>query len=168
MSFLRHYGAILQASRQGSICLLYLPLQTASQRLLKLMNRPPDIEGICAKVQAIRESHDLVFYTNWMVGFPTEEADDYEQSVALAKELRLEVNVVIPYSDRPGTSAASLLPKVPVETKRARTEHFREDMAAMKADMLIEKCCPLPPHVEEKLVASIVSAELASADDLFD
>ncbi|MHB9036596.1 MAG: radical SAM protein [Armatimonadota bacterium] len=167
-SFLRHYDDIAECCKKGWINLLYIPLQSAAPRLLRLMNRPWDVREVCSRIQDIRECSDTVFYTNWMVGFPTELDDDFELSLDLAKQLCIDVNVVIPYSDRPGTSAAEIEPKVDLATKALRVQRFRQEMAAMKADMLLKQCPTIPSHVRSDLIARIISAELASNDDILD
>jgi len=168
VSFLSHYDTILRASKKRRLSLIYLPLQSGSQRLLRLMNRPQDIQKLRDGITKIRSCSGTVFYTNWMVGFPTETPEDFDETVSLAKHLRLDVNVVIPYSPRPGTAALLLKPEVPVDVKKQRTERFKREMAELKAEMLLGGRTVIPASLRDTLFSRIVSVEVVGNDDLYD
>lgn len=130
--FLKHYETIKKYCLEGKIELLYLPIQSGSNRILKLMNRTYEIsEDLIEKVSYLRNNTDVVFYTNWMVGFNTETEDDFQKTIALAKQLNFQINMSIPYSERPNTPASSMTNKISIlekENRHHRLFHCIKDM----------------------------------------
>jgi threonylcarbamoyladenosine tRNA methylthiotransferase MtaB len=105
----------------------HLPLQHASDRVLRLMRRPYTHEfcrdlvgGIRARLPQASIGTDLI------VGFPSESEDDALASADAIAELPLSYLHVFPYSDRPGTAASAMTPKVPPEVVKARGARMRE------------------------------------------
>jgi len=71
-----------------------------------------------------------------MVGFPGEDENAYMQTRQLLDELPVAYLHVFPYSERPGTAAANLTPKIPEKTKKERAAHLRELGAGKKEAFL--------------------------------
>ncbi|MCX6549485.1 MAG: MiaB/RimO family radical SAM methylthiotransferase [Acidobacteria bacterium] len=105
---------------------VHLPLQHGSDAMLALMRRPYTVSCYNDLVQHIhaRLPHASIG-TDMVVGFPGEREADAETSAVLVDRLPLSYLHVFPYSDRPGTAAAAMHPKVhPREAKR-RAEGLR-------------------------------------------
>ena len=106
---------------------LHLPAQHASNRMLRAMNRPYTIEAFCRLVETIRARQpDAAIGTDLMAGFPGEADDDFARCLDLLDHCPLSYVHVFPYSDRPGTSAAAMRPKVPGAIIRERAETLRD------------------------------------------
>ncbi|WP_081769026.1 radical SAM protein [Herbaspirillum sp. RV1423] len=101
--FLKNAVLLKELSLQGRLELLYVSLQSGSQRILTEMNRGYNINKVTEAYASFRETTDTIFYCNWMVGFPGETEEDFAQTIALVKRLDLHINVAIPFSVRPGT-----------------------------------------------------------------
>jgi tRNA-2-methylthio-N6-dimethylallyladenosine synthase len=100
---------------------IHLPVQSGSNRVLKLMNRGYTRESYMALVAKLRASiPNLVIGTDIIVGFPGETESDFHDSVDLAKQMDWKIGFVAQYSPRPGTAAWRLYPDVlsPQEKKR--------------------------------------------------
>jgi tRNA-2-methylthio-N6-dimethylallyladenosine synthase len=90
---------------------LHLPIQSGSNRVLKLMNRGYTREDYIRVVEKIRAAiPDVVLGTDIIVGFPTETEADFQDSVDLAKQIDWKIGFVARYSPRPGTAASRLYP----------------------------------------------------------
>lgn len=100
---------------------IHLPLQSASNRILNLMNRSYTVEKYKEIVQMIRnEIPEISITTDLIVGFPTETEDDFQQTVKTVEELQFDSAFVFKYSPRKGTKAAELPDDVPKQIKEKR------------------------------------------------
>jgi len=90
---------------------LHLPIQSGSNRILKLMNRGYTREDYLRVVQKIRAKiPNVVIGTDIIVGFPTETDADFQETVDFSKKIDWKIAFVARYSERPGTAAARLYP----------------------------------------------------------
>jgi threonylcarbamoyladenosine tRNA methylthiotransferase MtaB len=112
----------------------HLPLQHASNARLMAMGRPYTIEYYAALVDNIRARipHASIG-SDVIVGFPGETEEDFEQLVTYLGRSPLTHVHVFPYSERPGTAAASMDGQVPGPVIRERGRRVR-DVAARLAD----------------------------------
>ena len=104
----------------------HLPLQNASDRLLRAMRRPYSrgyyqrlVDTIRGRMPHAGIGSDLV------VGFPGETADDFEENLEYLAASPLTYLHVFPYSDRPGTEASGLAAKVDGRSIRERARAIR-------------------------------------------
>jgi len=105
----------------------HLPLQHASDRVLRAMRRPYTIERYAALVNDIRARiPGASIGTDIIVGFPSETGDEFEQLAVYLESSPLTHVHVFPYSDRPGTPASALADKVPGTVVRERARRIRE------------------------------------------
>jgi len=88
---------------------LHIPLQSASDRILKLMNRRYTTSDFKDKLREISSVlKDAAFGLDVIVGFPGETDQDFEEAVSFLKELNFSYLHVFSYSKRPGTAAAKM------------------------------------------------------------
>lgn len=93
---------------------LHLPLQSGSDRTLEKMNRKYTYEAYRALVRRIREAVPAIaLSTDVMVGFPGETDEDFGRTLRAMEEIRFDSAFMFKYSDRDGTAAARMGPKVP-------------------------------------------------------
>ncbi len=114
-------------ARNSNICRhIHLPVQSGSNRILKLMNRKYDRDWYLSRIRMIREVlPDCGITTDVFCGFPSETDDDHQDSLALMKEVRFDFAFMFKYSERPGTYAADHLPDdVDEEVKSARLQEI--------------------------------------------
>ena len=101
---------------------IHLPVQSGSNRILKLMNRKYTREWYLDRVEAIKRIvPDCTITTDIFVGYCSESEADHQQSLELMREVRYDSAFMFKYSERPGTYAARHLPDdVPEEVKIRR------------------------------------------------
>jgi threonylcarbamoyladenosine tRNA methylthiotransferase MtaB len=110
----------------------HLPLQHGADSMLRAMRRPYTTEYYSALVERIvRLMPSASIGSDVIVGFPGETDVQFEESVAVLRRLPLSHLHVFPYSDRPGTDASRIHPKVDGAVIRERSRCVREIGAEM-------------------------------------
>jgi len=85
---------------------VHLPVQSGSDRILKLMNRGYSSSDYLSLINKIRiKIPNVVLGTDIIVGFPTETQKDFQDTVKLVKKANFTIAFVAQYSPRPGTAA---------------------------------------------------------------
>ncbi len=93
---------------------LHLPLQSASDRMLREMGRGYTLSDFERIVSQVRTAHpDISFSTDLIVGYPGETEEDHERNKKAVSELMPDIVNVTKFSSRPGTKAALSGPVVP-------------------------------------------------------
>lgn len=86
---------------------LHLPVQSGSNRILKMMNRKHTREGYFSVVDSIRDARpDLLLSSDFIVGFPGETDEDFSDTLDLVRKVGYGQAYSFKYSSRPGTPAA--------------------------------------------------------------
>ena len=101
---------------------IHLPIQSGSDKVLKLMNRKYTVEWSLSRVKAIRELvPDCGLSTDIFVGYHGETEADHEESLRIMREVGYDSAFMFKYSERPGTYASKHLPDdVPEDVKIRR------------------------------------------------
>ena len=121
----------------------HIPLQSGSDRLLKMMHRGYTREkflGIIAKLRAAKPGIGIT--TDIIVGFPGETEEDFEQTLSLCREVRFDNAYIFKYSPRRDTPAAEMPDQVPQEIREERNHRLLDrvnEIAARKYDTFIGK-----------------------------
>ncbi len=103
---------------------IYLPVQSGSNRVLKLMNRHYTVEWYKELIAYARQRiPGVLFTTDLIVGFPGETEEDFRQTLDLVKEVRFASLFTFIYSKREGTRAALMEDPVP---KAEKSRWFQE------------------------------------------
>lgn len=119
---------------------VHLSLQSGSTLILKRMKRRYDAGEVRRRVGALRDAvPDLVLGADIMVGFPTETDDAFEDTVQMARTLRITHPHIFPYSPRPGTPAARIPRQVPHDLRRSRARRLRAVTRGLRRDLLAER-----------------------------
>ena len=108
---------------------LHLPVQSGSNAVLRRMKRFYTRERYLDVVAQLRDARpDIVLSTDFIVGFPGETDDDFEQTMSLLDEVRFESSFSFKYSPRPGTPALRLVQRaeVPPEVASARLTRLQK------------------------------------------
>lgn len=100
---------------------IHLPVQSGSNRILSEMNRRYTREKYLGLVEDIRAAVDGVeLTTDIIVGFPGETEEDFEETLALVRQVGFSAAYTFMYSPRLGTRAAEMENQVPEEVKKDR------------------------------------------------
>ncbi len=110
------------ASRKNICRHIHLPVQSGSNRILKLMNRKYTREWYLDRVAAIKRIlPDCGLTTDIFVGYHSETEEDHQMSLSLMRECGYDSAFMFKYSERPGTYASKHLPDdIPEEEKIRR------------------------------------------------
>ena len=98
---------------------IHLPVQSGSNKVLKLMNRKYTREWYLDRIARIRQAMpDCGISTDMFTGFHDESEEDFEMTLCLMREVGFDSSFMFKYSERPGTVAAKMLPdNVPEDVK---------------------------------------------------
>ena len=115
---------------------IHLPVQSGSDRILKLMNRKYTREWYMERVKAIRTLvPDCAITTDIFVGYHSETEEDHQLSLSLMKEVGYDSAFMFKYSERPGTYASKHLPDdVPEDVKIRRLTELIELQTRLSAE----------------------------------
>lgn len=115
----------------------HLPLQHASDRVLRAMRRPYSLARYRALVDDVRAAlPDAAIGCDVIAGFPGETDDDHQVMVEYLRGSGLTHLHVFPYSERPGTESSAFQPKVSAQLARSRCEALRSVSRVLKDDFV--------------------------------
>ena len=145
--------ALIAAHRDLSALMpyLHLPVQSGSDRILKAMNRKHTAAEYLALVERIRAAQpDIAMSGDFIVGFPGETEDDFEDTMAIVRNVGYAQAFSFKYSPRPGTPAADRGNQVGENAKNGRLQRlqallreqqsaFAQSLVGREIDLLLEK-----------------------------
>lgn len=119
----------------------HIPVQSGSDRVLKLMHRGYTRERYLDIIRKLREvKPEIGLRTDIIVGFPGETEDDFQQTLSLCAEVEFDNAFLFKYSPRKGTPAASLpdqLPQEVIEERHARILALVNEIGARRYDAFV-------------------------------
>ena len=138
---------------------IHLPVQSGSDKVLKLMNRKHTVNDYKKLIDKIKEilpgcgiSHDMI------TGFPNETNEDHRLTIELMKYVKYDFGFMFKYSERPGTLAyKKLSDNVPEKIKQKRLEeiiHLQQEHSFINLKKFIGKNCEVLIEKESKKSAS--------------
>jgi len=106
---------------------IHLPVQSGSDRILKLMNRVYDTERYLSIIDYVRQKiENPVFTSDIIVGFPGETEEDFQDTLELIKKVRYDTLFTFLYSRRKGTPADKMEEQIPDDVKHDRFNRLLE------------------------------------------
>lgn len=103
---------------------LHIPLQSGSNKILKLMNRRYNKEEFLSMVDNLRDIPDISLTTDLIVGFPNEGEEEFNETIDTLKKIGFTKIHTFPYSKRKGTPAAIMDNQVFPEEKKKRVHRI--------------------------------------------
>ncbi len=102
---------------------MHIPLQSGSDRILKLMNRKYDVEYFIDKINKLRMIRpEMSITTDVIVGFPSETDELFNETIATINKIKFSKLHVFPYSLREGTKASEMDNQVSSMVKKERVK----------------------------------------------
>ena len=102
---------------------VHLPVQSGSDKILKLMRRRYNSEKYLSLIDRIRTIRpDMSFSSDFIVGFPGETKDDFQETINIINAVKFDESYSFIYSPRPNTTAAEMPDDVPLEEKKDRLD----------------------------------------------
>lgn len=142
---------LIACLRLPNVCQhLHLPLQSGSDRILRMMGRRYDVALFMDIVRKARKvAPDLGLTTDIIAGFPGETEADFQETLSVMKEAAFSRVHAFKYSDRPGTRASGFRDKVPERVKEERvsqvialgrelSEDFHRRLVGRDFEVLVE------------------------------
>ena len=157
--FYKYFETIKKYCLEDRIYLLHIPIQTGSQRLLKEMNRNHNLEKVKPLYEYLTKNTNTVFYCNWMIGFPGETDEDFQQTISLAKQLEIHLNTIIPFSARPETKAFDRIDKVSTEIIEERSELLEQVLFDIKLNRFEKLTGNILVDEQNQMIKLITKAE---------
>lgn len=113
---------------------IHLPVQSGSERILKLMNRHYTPEEYMSIIEKLKSgAPEITFSTDVIVGFPTETDEDFAKTRQLMQDVGFDNAYIFKYSPRKGTKAAEYKDDVPQQIKEERNQILLADLAKRAA-----------------------------------
>jgi ribosomal protein S12 methylthiotransferase len=136
-----HVDEVISLMAEGTLLpYLDIPFQHASPRILKAMKRPAASEDTLRRIDKWRDiCPDLTLRSTFIVGFPGETEDDFDQLLEFLDQARLDRVGCFTYSAVEGAKANQLPHHVDEDTKQERLQRFMEKQAAISRDKLAQK-----------------------------
>ncbi len=141
---------------------VHLPVQSGSDRMLAAMNRRHTRRDYLDAIKKLRATRDdLVFSSDFIVGFPGETEADFRDTLSLVEEVGYAGAYSFAYSPRPGTPAADMESQVPAAETHERLQRlqalitqqwraFNASFVGKTAEVLLEKPGRLPGQLVGK------------------
>jgi len=119
---IKYLDEVVPLLRQGKIKSVLCPIQSANDRILKLMNRRHDRPQLKEALRKIREAAPrLKLYTTIIIGFPSETESEFEETLAFLREGAFELVYIFGYSKNPYLTDPDLISReIPQEVIGAR------------------------------------------------
>lgn len=131
---------------------MHIPLQSGSDKILKLMNRKYDKKYFIDKIEEIRKIRPLIsITTDIIVGFPGETEELFNETLETVKKIRFSKIHVFPYSPREGTKSTFMDGQVDEVTKKRRVKtliEFSKELEIEYMDKFIGQELEFIPEVE--------------------
>lgn len=116
---------------------IHMPLQSGSDRILKLMNRNYRKKRYLEIISELKSKvPEMVFTTDIIVGFPGETDDDFEETLSVMREVKFINCYSYIYSDRPGTIASHMSGQIPYEEKLRRLQVLQAEQKEISQEVL--------------------------------
>jgi tRNA-2-methylthio-N6-dimethylallyladenosine synthase len=112
----------------------HIPVQSGSDRVLKLMHRGYGRDRFMAIIEKLRRTvPGIGLSTDFIVGFPGETESDFAETMSLVREVEFDQAFVFKYSERQGTPAAVMPGQVPQAVKEERNQRLLQLVNAVGA-----------------------------------
>jgi tRNA-2-methylthio-N6-dimethylallyladenosine synthase len=156
---------------------LHLPVQSGSDKILKEMNRKHTAQRYLDLIDQYRKaSPDILFSSDFIVGYPGETEKDFEETLELIRNVRFSMGYSFKYSPRPGTPAA-METQVPDDVKTERLvriqallstqeEETKQDLIGKTCSVMFEKKGKYPGQIHGKNQYGQATCAIGSEDQI--
>ena len=126
-----------------------MPIQHASDEILRRMGRHTDRQELTEKIAMLREMMpDICLRTTLITGFPGEKEEDHRALLDFVREMRFDRLGVFTYSKEDGTPAAKMSPQIPARVKKKR----QKELMLLQQEIAFEAAQEMEGHVVDALV----------------
>jgi tRNA-2-methylthio-N6-dimethylallyladenosine synthase len=130
---------------------LHLPIQSGSNRILHDMNRKHTVEEYLSTIAKLKAAKpEMGFSSDFIVGYPGETEQDFEDTLALVRQVKFAQAYSFKFSPRPGTPASINTNQIPEDVKSerlsrlqalitAQQEEFNQSFVGQEVEVLFDK-----------------------------
>ena len=138
---------------------LHLPVQSGSNKILKLMNRKHDIEFYYSIIEKLKKINpNIGFSSDFIIGYPGEDDEDFQKTMDLVKKIEFINSYSFIFSARPGTPA-SKLQKIDNDITKNRLKIIQNQLFNLQLNKNKE--------LEEKKMEVLVENKLINQNSFF-
>jgi tRNA-2-methylthio-N6-dimethylallyladenosine synthase len=147
---------------------IHLPMQSASDKILKAMNRKYSYEHYLKLIKKLRTAVPGVSVTtDIIVGFPGETNEDFEDTLKAVKIIRFGGLYVFRYSSRPDTKAAAMIDDVPFEEKKRRHAIILKESNKISIEIVSKMLGSTQEVLVEEIKNGIIKARTKNGHKVF-
>lgn len=147
---------------------IHLPMQSASNKILKAMNRKYTFEHYLELIKKLRFAVPNVnVTTDIIVGFPGETESDFQDTLKAVQEIRFGGLYVFRYSPRPNTMAAVMIDDVPLEKKKRRHAVILDESNKISIEIVSKMVGSTQQVLIEKIENGIIEARTRGGRKVF-
>jgi len=155
-----HVDDVIELMAAGKVLpYLDIPFQHASPNVLKNMKRPGDSEKVLERIKGWRKAcPDLAIRSTFIVGFPGETEEDFEQLLSWIKEAEIDRAGCFKYEPVEGAASNALAGHVPPEVQEERWHRFMATQQEVSAKRLAAKVGRILPVIVDDVRADAIIA----------
>lgn len=132
---------LLDLLRAKQIKSTLCPIQSGSDRILKLMNRHHNSKDVADYLLRLRTVNPQIqLATHIIIGFPSETEEDFEKTLHLLNKIHFDIVVIFPYHEKESTPAIKVNPKIPDDVIRERVKKAQKYFKKQKIKVYFS--CP--------------------------
>jgi tRNA-2-methylthio-N6-dimethylallyladenosine synthase len=147
---------------------IHLPMQSASNKILKAMNRKYTFEHYLELIKKLRSAApNISVTTDIIVGFPGETEVDFQDTLKAVQEIRFGGLYVFRYSPRPNTKAAAMVDDVPLEEKKRRHATILDESNKISIEIVSKMVGGTQQVLVEKIENGIIEARTREGRKVF-
>ncbi|MCK9612261.1 MAG: radical SAM protein [Bacteroidales bacterium] len=118
---LKYKDFFFDIAKKGKLSVLACPMQSGSQRIIDLMNRPYNVDEVIAFLKQIKKiNKNIEIHTHIIIGFPSETEEDFNLSSQLFDKVRIDHSLIASYSEFDNTRSKKLDEKITKEIRKER------------------------------------------------
>jgi tRNA-2-methylthio-N6-dimethylallyladenosine synthase len=147
---------------------IHLPMQSASDKILKAMNRNYSYEQYLILISKLRTAvPGINITTDIIVGFPNETERDFKSTLNAVRSIKFGGVYVFKYSPRPNTKAAAMVDSVSLEDKKTRHAVILEESNRISAEIVSKMIGSVQNVLAEKIENGVIEARTRSFHKVF-
>lgn len=120
LMFIRFFKAIEGLCQTGMLYMILVPLQSGSTDILTKMHRLYNITAFKEMTIQLKRKYKIKLYTHIIIGFPSETADNFQETILLLKEIGFDGVWAHVYGDMPNTESSKMAGKISSSEKKQR------------------------------------------------
>ncbi|MCA6071631.1 MAG: tRNA (N6-isopentenyl adenosine(37)-C2)-methylthiotransferase MiaB [Endomicrobium sp.] len=147
---------------------IHIPMQSASNKILKAMDRKYTYERYLELINKLRNViTDVSITTDIIVGFPGETESDFEKTLKAVKDIRFGGLYVFRYSPRPDTKAFELIDDVPLEEKKRRHAIILKESNKISVEIVAAMVGSMQQVLAERFENGVIEARTRGGRKVF-